>query len=167
MATVITFKPPFESYGTKHAKSCIMFGLEPTKSFMSVFSSLWKMLPGALSRPIFTSNIQVSQCVSVHIYLCRVSTGQQASHTPSPGAWRVSGLSTGQPALQKHNLFRLEATLKTGHSSITITLIRRETKAQHSHKRQTMQEIVNRGLNQNFSYMLKLVAHDSISRNKL
>ncbi len=93
--------------------------------------------------------------------------GQQTSHTLSPGAWRVSGLSTARLALQKHNLFPPQGYTKTGHSSITITLIKREKKAQHLHKQLTMPEIVNRGLNQNFSCMPKLVVHDSISINKL
>ena len=112
---------------------------------------------------------EMSQCVSVHLYLNMQGLHRSAdiTHTLFPGACRVSGLSTAQLALQKKQPFLPPGYTKTGHSSITITLISRETKAQHSHELQTMQEIVNRGLNQHFSDMLKLVLQDSISKTNL
>lgn len=103
---------------------------------------------------------QMSQCVSVHLYLNMQGLHRSADITYTV-SWCLEGLrfEYSPTSSAKTQPFLPQGYTKTGHSSITITLIKREIKAQ--------QEIVNRGLNQNFSYMPKLVVHDSISKNKL
>lgn len=116
---------------------------------------------------------QMSQRVSVHLYLNMQGLHRSAAvththtHTVSWCPEVLQVLSTAPTSSAKTTFFCLKATLETGHSSITITLIKRETKAQHSREQQTTPETVNRGLNQNFSYVLKLAARDTISKNKL
>ena len=101
---------------------------------------------------------EMSHCVSVHLYLNMQGLCRSANimHAVS---WCLEALRFEyfhqpdyQPSAAKTQPFLPQGYTKTGQSSITITLIKRETKAQHSHKQQTVLEIVNRGLNQNFSY---------------
>ncbi len=157
-----------------------MFGLLPFQSTVLYVRVLTckslKKLSDVLSRPIFTSSTQVHWFVNIDVSVClctslpkHAGSSQVSRHHTIhalvvPGG--ASGLSPAQPALQKQP-FPPQGYTKTGHSSITITLIKRETKAQHSHKQQTTLERVKGSLNQNFSDMLKLVVQDFISKNKL
>lgn len=68
-----------------------------------------------------------------------------------------------RPRDAKTQPFLPQGNDKTGHSSITITLIKRENKAQHLHKARE----VNSSLYQNFRCMFKLGVLDFISKNKL
>lgn len=103
----------------------------------------------------------MSPCIFSHT--CRVLTGQQTSHKLSPVASGVSGLSRTQLPLQKKNQpFLPLGNTKTGHSSITITLIKRETKDQHSSSSR-----IRTGLNQSFSHTPQLSLLDSISKRQL
>lgn len=156
-----------------------MFGLvlQSSQSFMSVFlhvslSKSFQALCHVSSSPLalrYTGlSTQMSQCVSVHLYLNMQSLHRSADITRTV-SWCLEGLrfEYSPTSSAKTYPFLPRGYTKTGHSSITITLIKRETKAQHSHKQQTTLEIVSRGLNQNFSCMPKLVVHDSISKTKL
>lgn len=100
----------------------------------------------------------LSPCIFT--YTCRVRTGQQTPRRLSPVASGVSGLSRAQLPLQKKLVLPLGNT-KTGHSSITITLIKRETKAQH-----TSSSRIGRGLNQSLSDAPQLLLLDSISKRQ-
>lgn len=172
------------------ASGCTMFGPpspQSLQSFASVFlhvclSPLKKKksfqavchVPSSPLALRYTGlSTQMSQRVSVHLYLNMQGLHRSAAvththtHTVSWCPEVLQVLSTAPTSSAKTTFFCLKATLETGHSSITITLIKRETKAQHSREQQTTPETVNRGLNQNFSYVLKLAARDTISKNKL
>lgn len=97
----------------------------------------------SLSGPILTSGAQVH--VHHHRCLCASYLNTQGPHCRLLpwGGWAVDpDLSRVQLPLQKKP-FRPKGNTKTGHTSIKISLIKRETKAQHLSRKQTMVQSLN------------------------